>query len=55
MAALGHEEFTVFGWSDGANIGSLLAIKYPERVSKLVVWGGNSFISEEEIGAPVKL
>jgi valacyclovir hydrolase len=51
MSALGLNEFTVFGWSDGANIGTLMAIKAPRRVRKLVVWGGNSFLSAEEIQA----
>jgi len=51
MSALGQDQFTVFGWSDGANIGTLMAIKAPHRVRKLVVWGGNSFLSAEEIAA----
>ncbi|MGC2402509.1 MAG: alpha/beta hydrolase [Acidobacteriaceae bacterium] len=51
MTGLGHEEFTIFGWSDGANIGTLMAANAPLRVRKLVVWGGNSFLSAEEIAA----
>jgi valacyclovir hydrolase len=51
MTALGHDEFTVFGWSDGANIGALMAAQSPERIRKLVVWGGNSYLSAEEISA----
>jgi valacyclovir hydrolase len=47
--ALGIDKFRIMGWSDGANAGALLAVKYPERVQQLVVWGGNSFISEQEI------
>lgn len=49
MTALGHERFMVAGWSDGANVGALLAIGYPRRVTKLVIWGGNSYISEEDV------
>jgi valacyclovir hydrolase len=49
MDALGHERFGVLGWSDGANSASIMAIRHPERVSKLVVWGGNSFLSVEEL------
>jgi len=49
MAALGYERFGVMGWSDGANSGTIMAIRYPERVRDLVVWGGNSFLSEEEL------
>ena len=51
MTALGHEEFTVFGWSDGANIGALMAAQSPHRIRRLVVWGGNSYLSAEEITA----
>jgi valacyclovir hydrolase len=51
MSALGEPAFHVFGWSDGANIATLMAIHAPERVCKLVVWGGNSFLSAEEVAA----
>jgi valacyclovir hydrolase len=51
MTALGHDEFVVFGWSDGANVGTLMAVNAPGRVRKLVVWGGNSFLSAEETAA----
>ena len=51
MTALGHHEFAVFGWSDGANIGALMAANSPQRVRRLVVWGGNSYLSAEEIAA----
>jgi valacyclovir hydrolase len=49
MTALGYERFGVLGWSDGANSGTIMAVRYPERVERLVVWGGNSFLSEEEV------
>ena len=51
MTALGHEEFTVFGWSDGANAGALMAAQSPQRIRRLVMWGGNSYLSAEEIAA----
>ena len=51
MTVLGHQEFTVFGWSDGANIGVLMAANAAERIRSLVVWGGNSYLSAEEITA----
>ena len=51
MAALGHVEFTVFGWSDGANIGALMAANAAQRIRSLVIWGGNSYLSAEEITA----
>jgi valacyclovir hydrolase len=51
LNALEIDRFSVLGWSDGANIGSLLAIKYPARVRRLVVWAGNSFLSAQEMEA----
>jgi valacyclovir hydrolase len=49
MTALGHERFSILGWSDGANSGSIMAVRYPERIKHLVVWGGNSFLSAEDL------
>lgn len=41
MDALGIETADVVGYSDGANIGLLLAIAAPERVRRLVLVSGN--------------
>ncbi len=49
MSALGYDTFVAAGWSDGANSAALLASVYPERVQKLVIWGGNSYISKDDI------
>jgi pimeloyl-ACP methyl ester carboxylesterase len=49
MTALGYERFTVLGWSDGANSGSIMAVRYPKRVKQLVVWGGNSYLNAEHL------
>jgi valacyclovir hydrolase len=49
MASLGHPRFAVLGWSDGANAAALMALRSPERISQLVVWGGNSFLSAEDV------
>jgi len=51
MSALGHQQFSVMGWSDGANIAVLMAAKKPQTVTKLVVFGGQSFLTPEEIEA----
>ena len=51
MSALGHERFAIIGWSDGGNIATIMAATHPERVSKLVVFGGQSFLTAEEIAA----
>ena len=49
MTALGHPTFNVAGWSDGANSALLLALTYPERVARLIVWGGNARVLAEDI------
>jgi valacyclovir hydrolase len=51
MAALGHEHFAVMGWSDGANIAAIMAAEKSQTVTKLVVFGGQSFLTPEEIEA----
>jgi pimeloyl-ACP methyl ester carboxylesterase len=38
----------MLGWSDGGITAMIAAAKYPERVDKLVIWGANSYIIEEE-------
>ncbi|HET7085671.1 MAG TPA: alpha/beta hydrolase [Rhizomicrobium sp.] len=51
MAALGHDRFAIMGWSDGANIATLMAAQKPQVVKKLVVFGGQSYLTAEEIAA----
>jgi valacyclovir hydrolase len=51
MKELGHDTFTVFGWSDGANVALQLASNFPESVDKMVVWGGNAYVTKEDIEA----
>jgi valacyclovir hydrolase len=48
MSACGCETFAVAGWSDGANVAMLMAAAWPDRVRKLVIWGGNAYISPED-------
>lgn len=50
MKALGHETFSLVGWSDGGITAMIAAAKYPENVRKLVVWGANAYIADEDIG-----
>jgi len=49
MAALGAQAFFAAGWSDGATTAVLMALTHPERVNKLVIWGGNSYLSAEDV------
>jgi len=51
MSALGHERYSVMGWSDGAIAAIHLAARLPERVESLVVWGGNAYITAADIEA----
>lgn len=49
MAELGCGAYAVGGWSDGAIISMLLTLAHPQRVTKLAIWGGNAYITEEDI------
>jgi valacyclovir hydrolase len=51
MSGLGHRSFAIMGWSDGANIATIMAARQPERVEKLVLFGGQSLLTAEEITA----
>ena len=51
MSSLGHRRFSVVGWSDGGNVAVIMAAREPDHVSKLVVFGGQSFLTAEEIAA----
>ncbi|RWS13813.1 valacyclovir hydrolase-like protein [Dinothrombium tinctorium] len=39
MKTLGHNFYSVLGWSDGGKTAVFLASKYPAVVDKLVIWG----------------
>ncbi|KDO28970.1 hypothetical protein SPRG_20075 [Saprolegnia parasitica CBS 223.65] len=49
MKGLGYDKYSVVGWSDGANAGVILAAEYPEHLERLVLMGGNAFITDEDI------
>lgn len=51
MKELGHDEYGVIGWSDGAISSVLLAASQPAAVRKLVMFGGNAYFSAEDIEA----
>lgn len=38
------DSVNVLGWSDGGNTGLIMAMKYPDKVKKLVAMGANVFI-----------
>jgi len=41
LDSLQLKKVNILGWSDGGNIGLIMAIKYPEYIDKLVVMGAN--------------
>ena len=38
----------MLGWSDGGITAMIAAAKYPEQIDKLVIWGANSYIIDQE-------
>lgn len=46
---LGHKNYSVIGWSDGAITGMILAATRPECVEKLVPLGGNAYTDENDV------
>ncbi len=44
LNSLKLDSVNVLGWSDGGNTGLIMAMKYPNKVKKLVTMGANVFI-----------
>ncbi|KAK7079495.1 hypothetical protein SK128_026119 [Halocaridina rubra] len=49
MKNLGHEKYSLLGWSDGGITALILAAGFPQHVEKMVVWGGNAYIHEGDL------
>ncbi|CAJ1061202.1 LOW QUALITY PROTEIN: valacyclovir hydrolase [Xyrichtys novacula] len=49
MKALGFSKFSLLGWSDGGITALIAAAKHPNLINKLVVWGANAFITQEDL------
>lgn len=49
MKALSFPRYSVVGWSDGANASMILAGANQGNVISLVIWGGNSYVSEQDM------
>ncbi len=43
------KKINVLGWSDGGNIGLILAMRYPDKVKRLAVMGANLFNDETSV------
>lgn len=39
----------MLGWSDGGITALIAAAKYPHLIRKMVVWGANAFVSEQDL------
>ncbi|KAI7799810.1 hypothetical protein IRJ41_012368 [Triplophysa rosa] len=49
MQALGFARFSLLGWSDGGITALITAALNPTLIQKLVVWGSNAYVSEEDM------
>ena len=46
---IGIEKYSLVGWSDGGIAALIMAGRNPQNVTKLVVWGANAFVTDEDI------
>ncbi|XP_015669781.1 valacyclovir hydrolase [Protobothrops mucrosquamatus] len=49
MQALKFQKFSLLGWSDGGITALIAAGKHPDLIHKMVVWGANVFVTEEDV------
>ncbi|XP_028619091.1 valacyclovir hydrolase [Grammomys surdaster] len=48
MKTLGFKQFSLLGWSDGGITALIIAATFPSYIRKMVVWGANSYVTEED-------
>lgn len=49
LQVLGFGRFSLLGWSDGGITALIAAARNPDRINKMVVWGSNAFVSQEDL------
>nr|CAD7425163.1 unnamed protein product [Timema monikensis] len=49
VQSLGLNKISLLGWSDGGITAMILAAKYPQNVDRMLIWGANAYIVEEEL------
>uniref|UniRef100_A0A8C4VXL2 Biphenyl hydrolase like n=1 Tax=Gopherus evgoodei TaxID=1825980 RepID=A0A8C4VXL2_9SAUR len=49
IKALKFKNFSMLGWSDGGITALIAAAKYPTLIHKLVVWGANAVVTQEDL------
>lgn len=46
---LGFGKFSLLGWSDGGITALVAAARNPDLINKMVVWGANAFVSQQDL------
>uniref|UniRef100_A0A3Q4I4Y4 Biphenyl hydrolase like n=1 Tax=Neolamprologus brichardi TaxID=32507 RepID=A0A3Q4I4Y4_NEOBR len=46
---LGFGKFSLLGWSDGGITALVAAARNPDMINKMVVWGANAFVSQQDL------
>lgn len=54
MSSLKFKTYSVAGWSDGARVAALLAIRYQSRVDALILWGFVPIMDEQSCRSVAK-
>ncbi|XP_073487070.1 valacyclovir hydrolase-like [Aquarana catesbeiana] len=49
MQYLQFKKFSLLGWSDGGITALIAAGIYPSLINKLVIWGANAYVTEEDL------
>ncbi|XP_069009060.1 valacyclovir hydrolase [Embiotoca jacksoni] len=49
MKSLGFRKFSLLGWSDGGITSLVAAARNPDLIRKMVVWGSNAFVSQQDL------
>uniref|UniRef100_F7ECX5 AB hydrolase-1 domain-containing protein n=2 Tax=Callithrix jacchus TaxID=9483 RepID=F7ECX5_CALJA len=48
MKALKFKKVSLLGWSDGGITALIAAAKYPSYIRKMVIWGANAYVTDED-------
>ncbi|XP_043818535.1 valacyclovir hydrolase isoform X2 [Dromiciops gliroides] len=48
MKTLKFKTVSLLGWSDGGITALIAAAKYPSYINKLVIWGANAYVTDED-------
>ncbi|KAK3854783.1 hypothetical protein Pcinc_038758 [Petrolisthes cinctipes] len=49
MKNLGYNKYSLLGWSDGGISAMMLAATFPQHVERMVLWGSNAYVAEEDV------